>query len=312
MSANIHHFRKMRETRGHRRPACVVRTITGGTPMPPVRDAFSLIEILVAMAVLAMLMTFMFSMVGGTSRLWERGNAKIEAAQAARVGLNRMAEDLESALSAIAVSFDPSKTSVVPFLASSAQDTRGQTSSEIANGSDQVFGVRLTGDPSSPFREFGYLCTYINVPGGWGSMRGNRYFLVQHRVNPASGKFYMQSSGWTPSTAGVSNRLPLIDNCVRFEMEYANTNGGGLTWTKSWPSQTNLPAGVLATVIVIDSRTAERIAQINGSAALTEADINSITNIGTPPQEGVQSLLRSGSVVMRRFIPFRNANANFQ
>lgn len=308
MSANIHHFR---ENTGNGRPARYRRNNTGVPPVSPARDAFSLIEILVAMAVLAMLMTFMFSMVGGTSRLWERGNAKIEAAQAARVGLNRMAEDLESALSTTAVSFDPSKTSIAPFFASSAPDTREQASSDVANGSDQVFGVRLTGDPTSPFREFGYLCVYINAPGGWGSMRGNRYFLVQHRVLPQSAAFFRQSSGWVPSVAGVSNRLPLMDNCVRLELEYANTNGGSLNWTKSWTGQTNLPAGVLATVIVIDSRTAERIAQINGNSALSAADIDSITNT-TDPQPGIQSLLRSGSIVMRRFIPFRNANANFQ
>ncbi len=275
------------------------------------QNAFSLIEILVAMAVLGMLTTFMFSMVGGTSRLWERGNAKVEAAQAARVGLNRMAEDLESALSAQAVSFDPSETSIAPFLASSDTDTRGQTSSDIAGGSDQIFGVRLTGDPTSPFREFGYLCVYINNANGFDTMQGQRYFLVQHRVNSDSGRFYIKNVPWAPSQGGGSNRPALIDNCVRLELQYADTNGGSLNWVSSWTSQTNLPAGVLATVIVIDSRTAERVARINNGAALSTADINSITNTGAP-SPGVQTLLRGGSVVMRRFIPFHNSNAKFQ
>jgi hypothetical protein len=142
-------------------------------------------------------------------------------------------------------------------------------------------------------------------------MRGNRYFLAAHQVSSSSGDFYLRgapSLAWAneSSATSTSRRFPIIDNCVRLELLYASNNGTGITWMRTWASETNLPLGVLATVIAIDSRTAERVAQLNGGASLAAADITSITNGGTP-SPGIQTLLRNGAVVLRRFIPFRNA-----
>ena len=277
-------------------------------------EGFSLIEILVAMAVLTLLMTFMFSMLGETIRLWERGNSQVEAAQAARIGLNRLAEDLENAVSTTALSDTPSGTqitNIIPFLAeANATDPRGWGGSvDSAEGSDQIFGVRVTGDPDDPFREFGYLCVYVSAATGVDPMRGQRYYLAQHSVSASDGDFFLRNSpntSWANESSATSRRFPLIDNCLRFQLEYASNNGAGIIWTQTWSSQTNLPMGVLATVIAIDSRTAERVAKLNGGAALSDADISSITNASTP-SPGVQALLQSSAVVMKRFIPFRNA-----
>jgi prepilin-type N-terminal cleavage/methylation domain-containing protein len=280
------------------------------------RAGFSLIEILVAMAVLTMLMTFMFAMLGGTIRLWEQGNSQVEAAQAARIGLNKMAEDVQNAIATSASSTPPGGgtpiISTIPFLAESpAGSPRGWSSSEVqsAAGSDQLFGVRATGNPSNSFNEFGYTCVYVSKADGVNPMRGNRYFLAAHQVSSSSGDFFLRgapSLAWANENSATSRRFPIIDNCVRLELLYASNNGTGITWTNTWGSQTNLPLGVLATVIAIDSRTAERVAQLNGGAALSAADISSITN-GGAPLLGIQTLLRNGAVVLRRFIPFRNA-----
>jgi hypothetical protein len=182
---------------------------------------------------------------------------------------------------------------------------------QSAAGSDQLFGVRATGNPSNSFNEFGYTCIYVSKADGVDPMRGNRYFLAAHQVSSSSGDFYLRgapSLAWAneSSATSTSRRFPIIDNCVRLELLYASNNGTGITWTKTWGSETNLPLGVLATVIAIDSRTAERVAQLNGGAALSAADISSITNSGAP-SPGIQTLLRNGAVVLRRFIPFRNA-----
>jgi hypothetical protein len=267
------------------------------------------------MAVLTMMMTFMFAMLGGTIRLWEQGNSQVEAAQAARIGLNKMALDVQSAMAASATSTTPvgtTVTNIVPFLAESpAGSPRGWDSSEVqsAAGSDQLFGVRATGDPTDPFNEFGYTCVYVSKADGVDPMRGNRYFLAAHRVSSSDGDFYLRgapSLAWANETDATDRRFPIIDNCVRLELLYASNSGSAVTWTNTWGSQTNLPLGVLATVIAIDSRTAERVAQLNGGASLAAADITSITN-GGAPLPGIQTLLRNGAVVLRRFIPFRNA-----
>ena len=278
-------------------------------------SAFSLIEILVAMAVLTMLMTFMFSMLGGTIRLWEQGSSQVEAAQAARIGLNRMAEDLENAVSTTALSETPSGTqitNIIPFLAeANAITAPGNWSGgnfSPAFGSDQIFGIRVTGNANDPFKEFGYLSVYVGANDGWVNMRGKRYYLVKHEVSGTGGPadFFLRSPSTNWISGGSGHRFPLIDNCLRFQLEYASNNGTGIAWTRTWSSQTNLPMGVLATVIAIDSRTAERVAKLNGGAALSDADISSITN-ASAPSPGMQALLRGGAVVMKRFIPFRNA-----
>lgn len=310
MSAIIHHFQENRENlrenhkgnyRGSGRPARYRQGNTGGTPVPPIPsaqstpsvctysfalEAFSLIEILVAMAVLAMLMTFMFAMVGGTSRLWERGNAKVEAAQAARVGLNRLADDLQNAMAAQMQSVEPTRTSVSPIFASN----------------DVISGIRLTGDPLNPYNAFKYSSEYSTNSAN--SMRAKRYYLVNRQIKSSNGGNFFNDTATPINFSGNGRTFPLIDNCVRLGLEYYDAHTGN--WTTNWTSQTNLPDGVMATVIVIDSRTAERLAQINGGSQFSASDINIITNTTNTPSGNIQPLLRSGSVVMRRFIPFNN------
>lgn len=296
-------------------------SLTNEEPTLPALKAFTLIEMLVAMAVLAMLMTFMFSMVGGTTRLWEQGAAKMEAAQAARIGLEQIAEDLESAISLQTNSVDPNQVSIIPFLAGNQSADnwgRGNANLEIAAGSDQVAGFLVTGDPTAPFSEFGYFCAFTSQDKGYYSLStGKRYYLVQHKITSKKSTLIIPKSptNWKPNVADYKDSgtplatftTPAIDNCIRLEIQYADTNGGTLTWASTWNSQTNLPAGALVTVIVMDSRTAERVAQLTNQATLNADDIKSVTNSMTP-LPGIQTLLRNGSVVMRRFIPFRGAN----
>lgn len=305
MSAIIHHFQENRENlrenhkgnyRGSGRPARYRQGNTGGTPVPPIPsaqstpsvctysfalEAFSLIEILVAMAVLAMLMTFMFAMVGGTSRLWERGNAKVEAAQAARVGLNRMADDLQNAMAAQMQSVEPTKTSEIPILTGTDATFKWISWADQVADTDQVFGVRLMGiSDNSPYNEFGYGCVFVKKPDGYDTMRSNSFFLVKHQATTIQ----------TSTTFQGGSVSPIIDNCVGFKLQYLGTNN---SWLTTWTNKHSLPLGVLVTVKVMDSRTAERISKIQGNPSdLTRS---------TVPQ-----LLQSGTVEMRRFIPFNN------
>lgn len=278
---------------------------------------FSLIEMLVAMAVLTMLMTFMFGLLGGTMRLWEQGNNQVEAAQAARVGLSRLAEDLRGAMAGVAVGATPSGgsvTNVMPFFATNGATAlpSGWSSSSFScsQGSDQIFGVRATGDRGDPYNEFGYFSAFVSDTNGFDSMRGGRYYLVRHVVRSAGKSatcdFYLRAPGssWISSTSS-GQRFPIMDNCVRIQFLYASNSGTAVTWTPTWTSGTSLPMGVLATVMAIDSRTAERIAKLNNNGQLTTAQIEAMTN-NAPTTDPVSAQLRQGGVVMRRFIPFPN------
>ena len=208
---------------------------------------FSLLELLVAMAILSMLMTMMFSLLGGTISLWELGNKRIEAAQTARVGLNIIANDLRRAISDQQISYTTTggnKTSTIPFLAAS----------------NSLYGILATGKTNQPFEEFGYACT--NNAASNSVMMTNRYYLVRNYSGTNSGTNSGSDFYSTNVVAGFEgtfeSQFPIIENCIKLEFSYANTNSGAVVFANTWASQTNLPAGVLVSVWVLDSRAAEK------------------------------------------------------
>lgn len=274
---------------------------------------FTLVELLVAMAILAMMMTSMFSMLSGSMAAWQSGNKRIEAAQNARVGLNLIASDLRRAIASQQISYTGNGTqitNVIPFFAvdspSTAIDLNGGAVN--ANGSQQLFGVLATGKTNQPFEEFGYLCVYLSSDDGI-NMAGKKFYLVRKSATSANADFYLRGNATTTFAANSEAFSPVIENCIRLELSYPQTNASGdidtssgpFAFTRTWASQTNLPPGVLVSVWVLDSKTASKLASINGGA-LTAAQIGSITNTAAPASV-TESLLRQGVVRMQRFVP---------
>lgn len=280
--------------------------------------AFTLLEVLVATAVLAMMLSFLFNLVGASSKLWEAANKKMEASQAARIGLNIMVKDLKNAFAGNMTSYSSNGTAIqniAPFYAvDSPSDTIdipaiGQPVN--SDGSQQVFGVQSSIDSSTPYKEFGFLCIFLKNKDGTDPMAGHRYYLVRKLANAgaAKGDFFLRS----PSTAwaGTSTDFsPIIDNCIKFKLEYfgnATNPAGTPTWSTTWPPNDRLPLGVLVTVTVIDSKTAEKIAAINGNTALSNTQIdNALSNPPLSNLSNVERLIAQGSVTMSRFIPFNS------
>ena len=292
------------------------------------RLAFTLLEVLVATAVLALMMTFLFNLLGSSAKLWEIGNKKIEAAQAARVGLNIIASDLKNAFAGNMTSFTSTGNAtynIAPFLGVDSSDTStsGTLSSSLkpAPGSDKIFGVLLTNSASNAFEQFDYQCVYVDDSDGFENMRGYRYYLVSQSRGD---DFYFQSNNstasftWPASTAGTPS--PIIDNCIRITFRYygnqtsltSQTSSNGtrsFTSNGTWSSNAttaHLPLGVLVTLTVLDSNTAEKI-----KPPLTESDItagiNAALGLGNANESILnQRLIRQGSETMSRFIPFNS------
>ena len=288
---------------------------------------FSLLELLVAMAILSMLMTMMFSLLGGTISLWEIGNKRIEAAQTARVGLNIIANDLRRAISDQQISYTSNGTAItntIPFWATNNATTTIDLAGGAVNavGSSQLFGVMATGKTNQPFEEFGYLCAYLDSDDGT-NMVGKKYYLIRKSSTTTKANFYLQGNA-TTNFAGDSDALvPIIENCVRMEFSYYSANctmsSTNYSFTSAWTNNLfESPSaavragnasitsyqqlnGVLVSVWVVDSRTADKIAAIN-STALSQTQIDSITN-AVPSTDAVGRLLQRGAVRMRRFIP---------
>lgn len=293
--------------------------------------AFSLLEMLVAMAVLSLMMVFLFNLVAQTMRAWESGGRQIEAAQAARLGLETIAEDLQFAFGGSAVS--PSltaggaaKTNIIPFFSTNnATMSLGVPAAlPLAPSSGQIFAVAPLASADNMFHEVGYMSVYITratTGEGYGSMRGRRYYLLRHSVhatnaaNTGRGDFFYANSlppnqaaagQWLSegtdavSNVGAGTRTPLIPNCYQLKFSYASNNNGVLSFSDQWTATDRLPAGVLITAKVMDEKTAARIAvlQSNGLIAVDVA-AGSATTVGR--------ILREGTVEVHRFVPFVNA-----
>ena len=267
--------------------------------------AFTLLEVIVATAVLSMMMAFLFNLLGSSAKLWETGNKKIEAAQAARIGLNIIASDLQNAFAGNMTSYTTNGTAIyniAPFQAiPTPSSTLGLGGGAIStNGSQQLCGVLLSNNSSVPYNEFGYQCVYLSDADGIDPMIGKRCYLVKKvdGISTTGGNFYFRNS--TPNSTWYTDSTefyPLIDNCIRLTFEYyGNTNSatGQPGWTTTWPPTDRLPLGVLVTVTVIDSKTAEKVAQLCSGDPTTASDAN------------VQRLIRQGSETMSRFIPFNS------
>ena len=233
---------------------------------------FSLLELLVAMAILSMLMTMMFSLLGGTISLWELGNKRIEAAQTARVGLNIIANDLRRAISDQQISYTTTggnTTCTIPFVATSTN----------------LYGILATGKTNQPFEEFGYTCTK-NTDANSVMMTGRCYLVRSYSGTNLGSQthsdFYQRGTANPNFTNAFESQFPIIENCVKLEFSYLSANytysAGNFTETlkplsSTWDANTfenpsfatrNATAsyeklvGILVSVWVLDSRAAEK------------------------------------------------------
>jgi prepilin-type N-terminal cleavage/methylation domain-containing protein len=301
--------------------------------------AFTLLELLVALAVMSMMLAFMFNLMGASLSFWETGNRRMEAAQAARIGLNLIAKDLENAFAGNMTSYTTNGTAIhniAPFMAlgNNTTTTMGLGGSSVsAAGSQQIAGVTLTNDSSIPYNEFGFMAIFIDDPDGIDPMIGDRYYLVKKLEsisgNGSGGNFYLRgnstSSTWyqnaLPASANANTFYPIADNCIRLTFEYygdpdfGNPNDPAFSpvWSTTWnPANPTdrLPLGVLVTATVLDSRTVDKISALSSSPLTADdisAGINAASGNASASLDTIPRLIAQGAVTVRRFIPL-NAN----
>ena len=272
------------------------------------------------MAVLSIMMAFLFNLVAQSTRAWESGARRVEAAQAARIGLDSMARELQSAFGGVGTVVNPTNpsstiSSIVPFYAANqATALLGLPAGpfQAATNSGQLFTVAPVPASTNSLGEFGYMSVYVTSQSsgnpGYHNLRGFRYYLLRHNPPSTNGTdFYYRgtaNSNWITSTAqggGIQDghRVALIPNCYHISFAFASNNNGTLAWSTNWTSQTNMPDGLLVAVKVIDEKTAARLqaVQSNGLSA-SDLEPGSSTTAAR--------ILREGTVEVRRFIPLVN------
>jgi len=268
-----------------------------------------------------MMLAFLFNLVGSSAKLWEAGNKKIEAAQAARIGLNFMAIDLKNAFSGNMTSYTSNGTAInniAPFMALGNNTTTAMGLEDSvgkginANGSQQIAGVTLTNNSSIPDNEFGYMAVFVNDPGGIDPMIGDRYYLVKKvdNVSSTGGDFYFRGNSTATWQNSSDDFYPIVDNCIRLKLEYygnSTSSTGTPGWTSTWAPTDRLPLGVLVTLSVLDSKTAIKVNALKNGTALSTVEItNGLSSSPSATLSPVERLIAQGSVTMSRFIPFNS------
>jgi prepilin-type N-terminal cleavage/methylation domain-containing protein len=276
---------------------------------------FSLLEMLVAMAVLSLMMLFMFQFVGQSFRAWDSGMRQIEAAQAARTALDRMARDLKFSVAGnrtITTAGGAAIPQIIPFYENSNPSTvPGEADFLAPPGSAQIFTVAPVMHPLTrhgPFTENGYFTVYNTNARATNLISGKTYSLMWHapygQDEPKHDIYYrgQATTNWfgnaDNSSGTVGNRIGIIDNCYKMETVYAVNTPAGLQFTNSWTATDRLPAGVLITLFVMDAKTAQKIASLRPEGM-------------KPDSAESQDVLRirdAGTVTVSRFIPFINSS----
>ena len=287
-------------------------------------EGFTLLEMLTAIGVLSLMMVFMFNIVGQTVRSWESGSRRMESSQSARIGMNLLASELRYAFAGVAPNTGTNGTSqftnFVPFVADTNLPGK-EAMLLLAAGSQSLFFVSACaphdGDQSA-FAEVGYMPVFVNDKIGTNSLVGYGYYLVRHgasagiNTNKYQDFYYRDDKNftdWTTNPSTVGSRTPIVENCVRMTLEFAsNAANGTISWTNNWPSRTNLPVGVMITMLVLDSKSAARLEKIQGASLLDKATIDKATNdVALGSGETAARILREGTTVIRRFVPLANS-----
>jgi len=303
----------------------------------PPSPSFTLVELLAATAVLSILFTIMFGILQQTSAGWQAANRRVEASQVARLALDQIASDLENCVTVAATGFFPAGSTNYAFGFAHSNGPSGAFPSATGvsysppNDSIAVVtpysssGTLAQGD----LYEVGYASVFVDRVDGYSTMRGRRHYLLRFtsRSNQAGNTvfvndFLSNSNAWETTPPGISTvlRLPMVDNCLKFNVEFFYTNASGTlltsatwgrpstnsTWQGSPNGSVGLPLGADIQMCVVDDRTAERLSRLNGRLALSATVIAALpTNWGAVPAN-LRPTLQSSVMTFQRRIYFKN------
>lgn len=343
---------------------------------PPSQAAgsFTLVEILTATAILSILFTIMFGILQQTSAGWQAANRRVEASQAARLALEQIAYDLENCVAVRRVgqpvpglagqAGNQALTNLAyGFAFYNAPTTPTWVDQAISQPNDMIFVVTPSRQSlqgaGNDLMETGYVPVWVTRTSGgqpgYGNVRIGRYALLQHRpttnlvqqvgtqriTNLVSNSDFMTNSSEWETTPGITdptvkNFIPVVDNCVGFDVKFSYTNNAGQRfanistwgrpnlnaaapvgqrWTGNPANVDGLPQSATITMCVLDERTAERIYRLrtNGlTATMISSLVAAVTNPASfesipddPP--GIRATLRQGMIGFQREVFFKNS-----
>jgi prepilin-type N-terminal cleavage/methylation domain-containing protein len=201
-------------------------------PLPSGRSAFTLIELIVGMALLAMLLVMLLSIVDGAVKLWTSNENRVDSYREARAAINVISADLNSVVASTNTNYfsynrtDKLPSSAVPpakagnMFFVSAQPKESQdadpASDKPANTSDLCV--------------VGYFLAYDKVSTGSSvsSLNLYRYFLSSGAAFDSlrKGTLLQETLSTTPTSTSPTGTEVLARNITDFKIEAFTVDPG--------------------------------------------------------------------------------------
>lgn len=289
--------------------------------------SFTLVELLAATAILTVLFAIMFGILQQTSAGWQAANRRVEASQVARLALDQIASDLENCVAvsqnnlllpggtftnyAFGFAHSNGPTGAFPS-ASGVSYTPPNDSIAVVT---PYFPSRTS--PHPDLYEVGYSAVFVDRVDGYSTMRGRRHYLLRYTSLTNQGgtivftnDFLSNSLAWETTPPGITTtlRLPFVDNCVKFDVQFIDNTGNTFpTWPRTGdPAWTGLPRAADITLCVVDERAAERLSRLSGGAALSPTVISAIPTNWNAVPANLRPTLQSSVMTFTRRVYFKN------
>lgn len=217
------------------------------------RAGFTVLELLVATAILSVIVTLLFTIFDRASNAWIKGEATVDRQRSARTTLELISRDMSQSF------ITTTATGRVIF----------------AGGSNWVYfaaPVAPGGDMVSDLGEYAYFHDSSATANTL-----TRYYSAPTPDNSTSGKWNPNGrfDSVVPASSTATNLASmslLAEGAVGFQFQYYDAAGNGsFTWdtSDSGPAvqQNVLPALVEVTMVAVDSRTAARLPSANPARA---------------------------------------------
>lgn len=259
------------------------------------RGGFTLVELLAALAILAMLMSIVFAVFNQASKAWIQAESRTENFQGSRMALDMMSRDIECAM----VGSNKNRQVRLMAFENSGSIMAGATGpyvfsvpfGAVTAPNDALFFVTQAQDSKGSafldMAECGYYVIFNSVTGN--GMKGGTYYMCRHylRSNDSGWDIFQNPNTWWTATTGSDT--PLLENVVRLEFKYEygdSTSAMGTSVCQNWnlygggPPLVDptiaLPRAVHIQMSILDRRYAAQLAAVNGNAALTPGDLGNL------------------------------------
>ena len=226
--------------------------------------AFTLVELLISVALVALLSAMLFSILDATSKLWQNNEARVDSYREARAALNFIARELSSAHTAAVGGVDTFLVNPDP---GDVEQTAVATDNDWAG---RLFALAtLPADAQDPDANrsdlcaVGYFLAYTRdrtafAPDGDAAAEGSyKLFRYFRSSDPTYKNLRAGDPLFIANPAGSAE--PLAHNVTRFEIKAYNYDpSGGLDEITSWPLDSP-PDMLELTLTALNERDAARL-----------------------------------------------------